>query len=160
MRTSKIKLIAVMLLSVILLLGFTACFGKEKKAADTFVGEYKSTFVDSQVAGDGLEYLLRINDDNSFTLTCKKNSEEHFKYTGTWKSYTESGKSQLLCTVESGFQWNKNNPDAWNPYFYLSRMDDGTVMASAGTTSSMNSVVTAFGSGDITLVTLILFEEK
>lgn len=82
-------------------------------------------------------------------------------YKGTWKSYTDtnSNKTQLICYEEEGYEWNSSYPNAWNPYFTLSMLDDGTLMAAAGSTSS-SFLATAFGGGEITKITLIIFEKN
>lgn len=123
-------------------------------SAEDFVGEYKSTFVDSQNNEDSIHFTLYLEADKTFFLT------GHKIYRGTWKSYTESGKAQLLCIVESGYTFNSNYPNAWNPYFTLCFLDDGTLMATGGATNSSMSVASAFGYGDVTAITLILFERQ
>ena len=95
----------------------------------------------------------------SFTLT-RYDGDETERYTGYYKSYTDSEREQLLCIVEEGFELNDIYPNAWNPYFSICMLDDGTLMATAGTTSTKSTVVTAFGEGSVSEITLILFEKQ
>ena len=124
-----------------------------------FVGTYKSFFVDSQNDADQISFSLEITKDNTFELTRYDNGD-YKTYSGYCKSYTENGQTQLLCLVEEGYKANDYHPNAWNPYFSVCMLDDGSLMATAGTTSSATSVVTAFGSGSITRITLVLFEKE
>ena len=130
----------------------------ESKASD-YVGTYTSYFVDSQNDADQISFTLEITKDNTFELTRYDNGD-YKTYSGYYKSYTENGQTQLLCLVEEGYTWNDHHPNAWNPYFSVCMLDDGSLMATAGTTSSATSVVTAFGSGSITRITLVLFEKE
>ena len=124
-----------------------------------YVGTYQSTFVDSQNDEENISFTLAINKDKTFVLTrCIGDSTKEFS--GYYKSYTESGQEQLLFIVEEGYQWNDTHPNAWSPYFSVCRLDDGTLMATAGTTYSSSSVVTAFGSGATSRITLILFTKS
>ena len=134
---------------LILLFTCTALVGCK---SSEFVGEYNSIFVDSQY-GDSISFSLKINEDNTFSLSGYQN------YKGIWKSYTESGKQQLLCIEESGYRFNSRYPNAWNPYFTLCILDDGTLMATSGMTSNYTGAVGAFGSGEVTMITLVLFEK-
>ena len=145
-------LLIVLLCSSLLLVGCS----KEKNKKTSYVGTYESTFVDSQNDDENISFKLVINEDKTFILTRYKGDLEE-ELSGYYKSYTESNKEQLLFIVEEGFEWNSSHPNAWNPYFTVCRLDDGTLMATSGTTSSSNSVATAFGSGAITDITLILF---
>ena len=124
------------------------------------VGTYQSTFVDSQNDEQNISFTLVINNDKTFVLTRYRDDEEVWEYSGYYKSYTESGRKQLLFIVEEGFEWSSYYPNAWNPYFSICKLDDGTLMATAGTTSSSSSVRTAFGSGGYTSITLILFAKE
>ena len=143
----------------LLLFAILSCvFLSSCSATSRFVGTYESTFVDSQNDEENISFKLVIKKDETFTLTRYINDKKT-KLTGYCKSYTESGSKELLCVVEDGYSWNSNHPNAWNPYFIISKLDDGTLMAAAGTTSSNTSVATAFGSGEITKITLVLFEE-
>ena len=121
-----------------------------------YVGTYQSMFVDSQNDDENISFTLVINRDKTFVLTRYINDNPK-KFSGYYKSYTESGQKQLLFIVEEGYEWDTTHPNAWSPYFSICRLDDGTLMATAGTTSSSVSVVTAFGSGSISKITLILF---
>ena len=121
-----------------------------------YVGTYQSTFVDSQNDDENISFTLVINRDKTFVLT-RYIGDSTDEFSGYYKSYTESGKKQLLFIVEEGYEWNNYHPNAWNPYFSICPLDDGTLMATAGTTSSSSSVVSAFGSGSISKITLILF---
>ena len=127
--------------------------GKGKIDANDYVGSYQSTFVDSQKAGDSITFSLEIKQDGAFLLNGNDRN-----YKGTWKSYTQDGKTQILCLVEN-YKWNDNYPDAWNPYFTICILDDGTLMATPAMTSSSYSSTSAFGYGDITMITLVLFEK-
>ncbi len=122
-----------------------------------YCGTYHSIFVDSQNDAGDISFTLKINKDNTFELN---KSTDDTPYKGTWKSYTESGKQQLLCCIEEGYQWNSYHPNAWHPYFSVCFLDDGTLMASAGSTFTSSSSETAFGRGEITYITLILFEKS
>ena len=128
-----------------------------------YVGTYHSTFVDSQNNDESISFSLVINKDKTFVLT-RNNGDSTKEFSGYYKSYTEFGKKQLLFIVEEGYKWNSLYPNAWNPYFTICRLDDGTLMATAGTTSSSiisnYSVATAFGEGSISEITLILFTKE
>ena len=124
-----------------------------------YVGTYQSTFVDSQNDDENISFKLAINRDKTFVLT-RYIDDSTKEFSGYYKSYTESGQEQLLFIVEEGYEWNTSHPNAWKPYFTICRLDDGTLMATAGTTSSSSSVVTAFGSGAISRITLILFTKE
>lgn len=128
----------------------TAC--SLRKGSD-YIGKYNSIFVDSQTVNDSIVFSLEINEDNTFSLRGRCN------YEGTWKSYTESGKQQLLCIVESGYIYSTDYPNAWNPYFTLCILDDGTLMATSGVTSSTYRSLSAFCWGSCSMVTLVLFEK-
>ena len=159
--TLKIKCLNFALLLVLicssLLLG--GCSSFKNSSQENYVGTYRSTFVDSQNDYESISFKLVLRNDMSFTLT-RYDGDETERYTGYYKSYTDSEKEQLLCVVEEGFEWNETHPNAWNPYFSICMLDDGTLMATAGTTSSSVSVVTAFGEGSISEITLILFEKQ
>ena len=144
-------LLFVLLCSVFLLGG---CFKQTN-----YVGTYRSTFVDSQNKAESISFKLVINSDNTFVLTRYVGDSEK-EFSGYYKSYTESDQKQLLFIVEEGYAWNSTYPNAWNPYFSICRLDDGTLMATSGTTSSSSSVATAFGSGSITAITLVLFAKE
>ena len=152
--TLKTKSLAFVLL-IVLLCSSLLLVGCSKTR---YVGTYESTFVDSQNYDESISFSLTINRDNTFILTRYVGDKEK-EYSGYYKSYTESNKEQLLFIVEKGYKWNSSYPDAWNPYFTVCRLDDGTLMATPGTTSSSNSNATAFGSGSITNITLILFDK-
>lgn len=134
--------------------------GCSKSAERTgYVGTYRSIFVDSQNEDDSISFTLVINKNNKFVLTCY-NGDKVNEYKGYYKTYTDQGQEQLLCIVEEGYVWSSLCPNAWNPYFSICRLDDGTLMATAGSTSSYSSVSTAFGSGEKTKITLILFSKE
>jgi hypothetical protein len=141
-------------LLAMLMISLCLCVGGCTSEKNAFVGKYDSVFVDSQNDEKTISFSLEIRKDNTFTLG------GHRTLKGTWRQYTESGEAQLLCVVEEGYAFNTKYPNAWSPYFFLTFLDDGTLMATSGTTSSSTSVVTAFGKGDITLITLILFERQ
>ena len=124
----------------------------------SYTGTYQSTFVDAQNDDENISFTLDIKSDKTFVLTrcVGENSEE---YSGYYKSYTEAGQKQLLFVVEEGFEWNHIHPNAWNPYFSVCMLDDGTLMATSGTSASGISTATAFGSGSISQITLILFNK-
>ncbi|MBR7186458.1 MAG: hypothetical protein IKD43_03105 [Clostridia bacterium] len=115
--------------------------------------------MDSQNDDENISFKLAINRDKTFVLT-RYIDDSTKEFSGYYKSYTESGQEQLLFIVEEGYEWNTSHPNAWKPYFTICRLDDGTLMATAGTTSSSSSVVTAFGSGAISRITLILFTKE
>ena len=125
-------------------------------ARKSYVGRYRSTFVDSQNDEENISFSLVIKKDKTFVLTRYKGDSQK-EYSGYYKSYTEAGQEKLLFIVKEGFKWNNTHPNAWYPYFSVCRLDDGTLMATAGTTSSDTYVATAFGSGSISRITLILF---
>ena len=124
-----------------------------------YVGTYRSIFVDSQNEDDSISFTLVINKDNKFVLT-RYNGNKVNEYKGYYKTYTDQGQKQLLCIVEEGYVLNSYYPNAWNPYFSICRLDDGTLMATAGSTASYSSGYTAFGSGEETKITLILFSKE
>ena len=147
-------LLIVLLCSSLLLLGCS----KETNKKISYVGTYESTFVDSQNKEENISFSLDIKSDNTFILTRYVGDEEK-EYSGYYKSYTESDKEQLLFIVEEGFEWSEENPNAWNPYFTVCRLDDGTLMAKAGTTFTSSATITAFGKGSVSRITLILFDK-
>lgn len=132
--------------------------GCSKKSVKHFAGNYKSTFVDSQNVADSLNFELSIKSDNTFTLKRYAGIEEKFNYSGTWKSYTENNVARLLCLVEEGYKYSTSLPDIWNPYFELTILDDGSLVAAPGATSSKYSAVAAFGTGEDFFVSLVIFE--
>lgn len=150
-------LLLVLICSSLLLWG---CSPSKDSSNEDYVGTYKSTFVDSQNDYESISFKLVIRNDESFVLTKYYGDDSTQRYSGYYKTYTDSGKEQLLCIVEEGYKWNDIHPNAWNPYFSLCMLDDGTLMATTGTTSSSVSVATAFGSGSISEITLILFEKR
>ncbi len=60
--------------------------------------------------------------------------------------------------MEKGYQANPYHPKAWTPYFVLSFLDDGTLMAVPATTSG-NGVASAFGYGEISIITMVYFKK-
>lgn len=158
MKVKKITITA-SLFVIIAIIATIPCFFAGCSKESKFYGTYNSIFVDSQNDKDSIQFKLTINKDNTFELS-KSGTKQSETYKGTWKSYTESKKVQLLCCVEEGFKWNDTHPNAWNPYFTLALLDDGTVMATPGSTfGSYVSTTTAFGYAEISYITLILFEK-
>ena len=149
----KTKCLTLVLLVVLLCssLWLGGCSARTK-----YVGTYQSTFVDSQNDEGNISFVLVINEDKTFVLT-RYTGNKTKEFSGYYKSYTESDQEQLLFIVEEGYEWNSYHPNAWTPYFSVCRLDDGTLMATTGTTCSNTSVVTAFGSGSISGITLVLF---
>lgn len=140
-----------------LIIAIVSCFAIGCSDGTDYCGTYKSIFVDSQNDDDSISFTLTINKDKSFELS---KSPQNASYKGTWRSYTESDKKQLLCCIEEGYKWNSSHPNVWNPYFSLCFLDDGTLMATPGSTFSSMSSSSAFGSGQITAITLVLFERS
>lgn len=126
---------------------------------NNYVGTYKSVFIDAQDKTRSFSFTLTIEKDNTFTLIRQTNNAQK-TFTGNYKSYTESNQQQLLCIINEGYTLNTSNPNGWNPYFSLCLLDDGTLMATPGTTSTSSSVFTAFGKADGALITLVLFEKE
>ena len=153
MKKIAMFFLAALIVCMCSVLCFTSCSIKYAGNTKAYVGMYTSIFVDSQNDTDTISFSLKINDDKSFVLSGAKT------YMGTWKSYTESGKTQLLCLVEEGFRYNESHPNGWNPYFTLCFLDDGTLMATPGMTGNSLGSVSAFGSGSVTMVTLVIFEK-
>ena len=142
---------------ILVLMVFFSCLtmsGCDPVGQEAFVGEYKSVFVDSQNTDNSISFSLEIKEDGTFVL------DGHRSYSGTWKSYTQSGTTQLVCIEEEGYTYGTSTPNAWSPYFSLSLLDDGTLMAIPGTTQSSISVRTAFGAGENTHITMVLFEKQ
>ena len=161
-HTFKTKcLVLVLLFTLIcssLLLGGCSVPNDDEQAKDVeqmnYIGTYRSTFVDAQNKYERISFTLTINSDKTFVLT-RYTGDSMQEYSGYYKSYTESGKEQLLFIVE------ENNLQIWTPYFSACFLDDGTLMATAGTTSSSASgIVSAFGSGWGANITLILFAKE
>lgn len=143
-------------LSALLLLALLlACFLGGCSAGSGYIGSYQSTFVDAQNAAEDLSFTLVINGDGSFVLTRCKNGSAVSEYSGRYQSYTENGKKQLLCIMEEGASSNN-----WTPYFSLCKLDDGSLMATAGTSTTGTKVLTAFGAGSSAQITLLLFAKK
>ncbi|MBE5737775.1 MAG: hypothetical protein E7348_05180 [Clostridiales bacterium] len=154
----KIKYLTFVLLFFVLCSSFllTGC-----SLDGNYVGTYNSTFVDSQNDDISISFTLVIKEDNTFNLIRSYGNGYGPKtYSGYYKSYTNSGQKQLLCIIEEGFVCSIDHPNAWYPYFSICRLDDGTLMATSGTTSSSKYVFTAFGEGAVTKITLILFEKE
>ena len=154
-HTFKTKWLVLVIILTLICTSFLLS-GCEQSAS--FVGTHRSTFVDSQNENDDISFVLYIKNDNTFILDRYDGTDITKEYSGYYKSYTESGKAQLLCVVERGFQWNPTYPDIWNPYFSVCKLDDGTLMATPGTTSYSSGAVSAFGSGKVSIITLILFD--
>ena len=155
----KLKKQLSMLLVLTLLLGavclLSGCVGK----ARPYIGDFHSVFVDSQTDDNTISFTLSIRKDHTFVLY-KDNGYRTREYSGSWKSYTNENQMQLLCLIEEGYSWNSEHPNAWHPYFSLIFLDDGTLMATPGTTTSKTyGVQTAFGSGYL-MITLVLFEKN
>ena len=155
----KTKCLAFLLVFAFLCFSLLLSGCSEQSEQTNYVGTYHSTFVDSQNDDENISFSLVINQDQTFVLT-KNSGDSTEEFSGYYKSYTESDKEQLLFIVEEGSEWNEYHPNAWNPYFTVCRLDDGTLMATAGTTSSDIYVATAFGSGSISKITLILFTKS
>ncbi len=152
----KVKKISITILFIIIIAIIPqVVIGCSKKT--DYYGTYNSIFVDSQNDAEDISFTLKINKDTTFELN---KSTIKTQYKGTWKSYTVSGKQQLLCYIEDGYQWSSRYPNAWNPYFTICFLDDGTLMATPGSTFGSSSSSTAFGVGEITYITLILFEKS
>ncbi|MBE5752850.1 MAG: hypothetical protein E7343_02145 [Clostridiales bacterium] len=147
------KILSVFVTVIMAFMCITISGCDSKGDTNKFVGNYVSVFVDSQNDYNSSDYWLKINSDNTFSLGGRIN------YQGTWKSYTISGKTQLLCMADDSYIYNATYPYAWNPYFTLVFLDDGTLMATSGMTNNMSGVVSAFGSS-VTTVTLVLFEKE
>ncbi len=149
----KIKKILLLLIALMFPCFLTGC-----SSTNAYCGTYSSIFVDSQNDEGNISFTLTINSDKTFELSRTPNS---LTYKGTWKSYTDnnSNKTQLICYEKEGYKFNDYHPDAWSPYFTLTMLDDGTLMAAAGSTSS-SYLITAFGSGGITAITLVIFEKN
>lgn len=139
-------------LMIVCLLGLCSCNTLPSQTRK-FVGSFHSTYSDSQTDDMDICFTLEIKSDRTFTLM--KNEHE---YSGTWRSSTKDDSTQLICVMERGYQWNSYHPNTWTPYFVLTFMDDGTLMAVPATTSSSTTVSSAFGNGAITLITLVYFE--
>ena len=144
------------LTTVLAILMLISCICLSSCAEDSpqdYVGEYESVFVDSQNSYDSLTFVLEIKEDGTFKL---KGNDDTIN--GTWKTYTEGDATQVLCIADDSYRFSREYPTAWNPYFTLCFLDDGTLMASSGSTSSTMKAYSAFGMGVSTLITLILFE--
>lgn len=139
-------------LIIAFLLGLCAC-NTQSSQVSKFIGSYHSIYSDSQTDDQSISFTLDIENDNTFTLT--KNG---YRFTGTWKSSTKDNHAELICVMEKGYQANSYHPKAWTPYFVLSFLDDGTLMAVPATTSG-SGVVSAFGYGEISIITMVYFEK-
>ena len=157
MKTKNIKRIAI---ALILLLTLSCLLSSCGLRGIRFVGEYTSVFVDSQNKDESISFTLSIYNDKTFVLKRFVADEEKFAYSGSWKSSSAFGKTELICMVEEGYEYSSNYPNAWNPYFALSFLDDGTLMASSGTTVSKDGAIMVFGWGSKTSITMILFEKE
>ena len=145
---------AIILILLSLCLNLSACGNK----TSAYAGSYTSVFVDSQSDTKPISFQLTVRKDETFTLI-RRSGEAEIHYGGTYKSHTANGETQLLCLIQEGFKWNSKYPNAWNPYFTLSKLDDGTILASPGNTVTSSSTSSAFGWAQITLITLVLFEK-
>ena len=148
-------LLLVLICSSLLLGG---CSSFKNSSQENYVGTYRSTFVDSQNTYESISFKLVLRNDMSFTLT-RYDGDETERYTGYYKSYTDSEREQLLCIVEEGYEWNEIHPNAWNPYFSLCMLDDGTLMITGVVTSSSQKILSALGWGKNMPISLILFNK-
>lgn len=135
-------------LSALLLLALLlACFLGGCSAGSGYIGAYESTFVDAQTDKNTLSFTLVINRDNTFTLKRLASGNVMEEYTGYYKSYTIEGKKELLCIMDE-----KQGSSSWTPFFTLTKLDDGTLMAATNHA--------AFGVGaNRTSISLILFDK-
>ena len=139
---------------------FSGCtfFNKEDKATknaaaenvdiDAYMGSYTSFFVDAQNEASNIHFSLVLEENNKFYF-----DGNGLSYEGEWKTFTQDGKVQMICYETYGYQWNELYPNLWSPYFTLSFLDDGTLMATPAVKPN------AFGGGEFLSVTLVLFEK-
>ena len=146
------KMIAslVLLVCMFALFCFSGCDilgGKGNIDVNDYVGSYKSIFIDSQKGDNSITFSLEIGEDKTFSL-----QGNGLEYTGSWKSYTQNGRAEILC-----YRITPYNPKA---YFSVCMLDDGTLMATPSVTNGEYlGTVGAFGDGGLTVITLVLFEK-
>lgn len=158
MKKCSVKITALLLVSL-LLFSFTCLCACGNAAAsqdpEDFVGTYKSAFMDAKAEELAVTFTLQVKEDHTFVLNRFESDVIKATTEGQWKSYTESGKSQILCYGAS------TGEERWNPYFSLALMDDGTLMASTGTFLCSHDVESAFGYGGGGIqITLVFFDKK
>ncbi|MBQ9735247.1 MAG: hypothetical protein IJV96_00490 [Clostridia bacterium] len=160
-RTNTIALAMLFCLLCTCLLG--GCFKETDSVETDFIGTYRSSFVDAQNETDDISFTLTVNEDGTFSLTRKNGETKWLEFSGDYKSYTKNGKKELLCVAQ------EDDDSTWNPYFVVSMLDDGTLMAVPATNSKKDSLpgiyettyaTTAFGKGSNGLITLVLFEKE
>lgn len=157
MKTKTIKNLSA-LLALLLTLSFvlSSC----GIGGSRFVGEYTSVFVDAQNNDESISFSLSIKRDNTFVLKRFDSGEEKYVRSGSWKSYSALGKTELICIIEEGYQYRSDYPNAWHPYFALAILDDGTLMATTASTLDSGKAVTTFEYAEICQITMILFEKE
>ena len=143
---------------------FGACTQESKKiSVKDYIGTYESIFVDAQDKTNGITFTLEIEDDGTFTLSRQIGTNDpDMTYSGSYLSYTENGKTQLLCVENSDYEYNAELPHTWTPYFTVCLLDDGTLMGTPGTTNIGSGIVGAFGKArySTNLISLVLFTKE
>ena len=105
MKTNIIKKIAI---ALVLLLTLSSVLSSCSIGASRFVGEYTSVFVDAQNNDESISFSLSIKNDNTFVLKRFDSGEEKYVHSGSWKSYSAFGKTELICIIEEGYQYRRN----------------------------------------------------
>jgi len=144
----KIRLLLVALLSLTVL--SLCCFGCG--GGSSFVGDYKSVFIDAEKEGEEIIYELNIYSDLTFKLS-RSGWESPKK--GAYESITVGGQTQLLCVVTSHLGDGK-----WNSYFTLVKTNSGRLVGTPGATISINGTSSAFGWINDDAVSLIIFDKE
>ena len=159
MKKTRIFALALALLTLASCLSLAAC-KKEPAVHEAFVGEYTSTFVDAQMAEDAISYTLSMKADMTFTLTRTEAGEQKWSYSGTWKTDTANGETEVLCLFKDYQSADYIFITDWNPTFTLSFLDDGSLKA-VPMIGNASATVSPFGNGaDVMRVGLVLFAKS
>lgn len=131
MRKFRI-LLSLLILSCMLLPVMSSCSGD-----NSFIGNYTSTYCDlnsvlsknesGELVAVELSYSLTVQENGR--LSFSRNDGEAAEFTGFWKADGD----ELICIIENYVPNDEVSDRVVKPYFTLSFLDDGTLMAKADT---------------------------
>lgn len=152
MKKLKI-LLSLLILSCMLLPVLSSCSG-----GNSFVGQYSSTYCDlnsvlsRNESGEHvvveLSYALAIQEDGKLSFV--RNDGETTEFTGFWMADGD----ELICIIENYVPNDEVSDRVVMPYFTLSFLDGGTLMAKADTELA-GYIFGHYSTGDCSM---ILFE--